>query len=112
MTSKHSRLFNSWYKAAQALGIEIRGPLAVTTEEGDDLECEMLVPYFGSLQGTVVFTEFQDDGLMEKLQRNGYCCSTFGPVPDGYIAPRSQVAEVLADWGWCGPEERKPTWLP
>lgn len=35
--------------------------------------------------------------------------SNVGTDPDLY--DRNEIMEMLKDWGWTGPEDRKPDWL-
>ncbi|MEO5773029.1 MAG: hypothetical protein ABIQ32_02785 [Sphingomicrobium sp.] len=102
-------ILESWSAAAAALGVELRGPFKVAFGQ-NVIEAPMLVPHFGAPKGTVVFTEHQPLENYAALRANGYTASTFSPSAGPDDATEASLIEVLNDWGWCGPDELRPSW--
>ena len=104
------RHVDSWARAAKDLGVDISGPMRITIGKVE-LNPDMLVRYFGATNGTFVFEKWPGISVLEELKRNGYTCSSFlGPKENNH-ASRDDLIDILSDWGWCGPENQKPSWL-
>jgi hypothetical protein len=101
----------AWQRAADALGVEIEGPLQVKIDDGFVIDAGLLVKQFGAPVGTLVTpTTEQWWGRFEQLRALGLTASSFGPYDDGEEANVEDVMDVLSDWGWCG-EGPAPSWL-
>ena len=100
---------DSWAQAAQELGVTLISP-PVTIPSGLEMY-PMLVPYFGTEKGTFVFSEMQPKSVVDELRDNGYTCSIFSQCPEGYRVSVENLVEILSDWGWSGPENRRPSWV-
>jgi len=101
-----------WKRVAADLGIDIVAPFEMTLPSGARLEAAALVRNFGPKLGMVVDAKFAIIRPHAKeLRELGYgFSSNIGHSPDLYR--RDDMIEVLADWGWSGPTDQKPHWLP
>jgi hypothetical protein len=101
---------DSWARSARDLGVDISGPMRITIGKFE-LYPDMLILHFGAPNGTFVFEKWPGNSVLEELKANGYTCSSFLGPSENYHASRDDLIEVLSDWGWCGPEDGKPSWL-
>lgn len=103
-----SALIGAWESAARDLGIEIVAPCVVTLASGARLEAVLLVPDFGASRGMLISTTeeaFRPLGDEIVAERYGY--SVF-LMELSY--QRDDFIDILNDWGWTGPEARRPAW--
>jgi hypothetical protein len=103
-----SILIQAWQEAAQDLGIEIVVPFVLTLKSGEQVRAEVLVKDFGP---TLVITDEAEETfnrLGDKLGVEGYGYSAF--CSDELVYDRQHFIDVLNDWGWAGPEDRRPKW--
>jgi hypothetical protein len=100
-----------WRRAAQDLGIEIEAPFRLTLPNGEVLCVAALVKHFGSPRGMVVNADYSViSPYTEALKEDGfgYCGNLSVPLAS---YDRDSLIEVLADWGWSGPLDKRPPWL-
>ncbi len=100
----------SWSAAAEKLGVELRGPLAITLPDGRVMEARMLVPQFGADKGTLVFSDIDSLADFGALIELGYAYSVFDAAK-GYVISEDDLIDILSDWCWCGDDRTKPDWL-
>jgi len=105
---RSSILIQAWQEAAQDLGIEIVLPFVLTLTNGETVHADILVKDFGP---TLVFTDKAVEilnRLGDQLGVAGYGYSAF--CGDELVYDRDLFIDTLNDWGWTGPEDRRPTW--
>ena len=94
---------DAWRSAADALGVEIEGPVAVSISPSLTLLAPMLVKGFGAPKGTLVFPSSDDYRIARfELEALGFTASAFGPYRDGEVEAVSDLIELLTEWSWCG----------
>src|SRR5262249_16232963 len=100
-----------WKRVATDLGIDVVTPFEIALPNGQRLAASALVKDFGRKHGTVIAGSSTLRPYYDVLRELGYGFSSkVGHSPDQYR--RNEMIEVLADWGWSGPTEAKPSWLP
>jgi len=108
------RYIDSYRDAAKVLGIIVDGPVSVALPTGQTVTAELHFPQFGFAKGTLVFdfpaSESHASFRDAMRQADGYSASYFG-LDDGNICQPSDLAEMLSDWQWNGPEDTKPSWV-
>ena len=97
----------SWMLAAEQLGVELYGPLSVRLPSGEAVGARIHVPKFGATNGMLIFDDALSSRDFNSLLELGYGFPVF---EDGAIT-KEGLAELLQDWGWCGPETEAPGWL-
>lgn len=104
---------DAWFEAALDLRIRIQEPNPL---EGvrDDCARVVYLPDFGSERGTVVFAQdfeavVHDHLDTAPLERAGYFWSIVSAVGHSRYN-REAFIEALLDWGYYGPEGRRPKW--
>lgn len=103
-----STLIQAWQMAVQDLGIEIVVPFALTLKSGVRVQADLLVKDFGP---TLVATEAAEETfrrLGDQIAAEGYGYSMLCGEELSY--DREHFIEILNDWGWTGPENRRPAW--
>lgn len=101
----------AWRRSADALGVEIEGPLQVRIADKFVIDAGMLVKRFGAPIGTLVTPSIEQWwGRFEELRAHGLTASCFGPYEDGEECDLDGMIEVLSDWGWYG-DGPAPPWL-
>ena len=102
-----------WTVIAAALGLNIQSPAKVTLPGGRVVEAPVLLKNFGYENGIVLFEGIPDDILKtgEALVAMGYGYSCIGPYRENEAVDLEVAKEVLADWTWSGPADKRPTWL-
>ena len=101
----------AWRRSADALGVDIEGPVQVSLDDGAVIEADMLVKGFGAPIGTLVTPlSGQLRGKLEALSCCGLTASSFGPYDHGEECSLNDMVELLSDWGWCG-DGPPPPWL-
>lgn len=100
-----------WKRAARDLQIEIETPFRLALPGGANLYASALVKDFGPRRGMVVDADYSIiSPHIPALKEQGFgYCGNLGGAPDTY--DRAGMIEVLADWGWSGPSDKKPIWL-
>ena len=83
-----------WLEASQDLGIRVTAPFTLGSSAGD-VEFEAAVHDFGSSQGMLLMTDWDESKTAAAVAHGfGYSCM------DGGSYVRSDMIEVLRDWGW------------
>jgi hypothetical protein len=99
-------------EAAAKLNVRLVGPTRIQTRSGKAVVADACFPGFGSAKGTLVFP--LTEHLLpeaEELMAEGYAVSLVD-VPERHMPySAKELSKMLRDWGWCGSEEEKPTWL-
>lgn len=100
-----------WRHVSADLGIDIVSPFDLVFPDGTQLEVSALVKNFGPKHGMLIATSYDSlKPYAQKIIQLGYGYSTnVGGSPAEY--DRSEIVEVLKDWGWSGPANEKPNWL-
>lgn len=98
-----------WELVAEDLGIHIETPYAIRLSDGSSLVVDALVKDFGPPLGMLVAADYAVlKPFKGSLVAEGYGYATnIGEGP----YERASMVEVLKDWEWSGPQERKPDWL-
>ena len=106
-----TRYLECWAPAAEQLAVELRGPLSVDLPNGESVEAQLHVPYFGAEKGMLIFERILSNEAFRSLVELGYGYSVFAEPSAGETSNADDVADVLRDWGWCGPQSKAPDWL-
>jgi hypothetical protein len=112
MVANESKLLLRWRRAAQDLGFEVSGPVYVSLPSGVCIQAPLLVHRFGGKSGMLVLSDFSVvRDLTEELVRFGYGYSIMSePMPEEGYSPEEFI-DILADWGWSGSDQERPSWL-
>lgn len=101
-----------WKTAAADLGIEVVTPFDYVTRSRRRLRFVALVRGFGPRNGMVIPTRWlQIADVQDELWKAGYGFSVMSDPRKGQAYVRENVIDVLADWGWNGAPELRPSWL-
>ena len=116
MPPNESRLRVHWQKAAEDLGLHVRLPFELVLGPGVRIRVPILIRDFGGPKGMLIIPdavhgESVKDEWLEEAVRAGYGFSVMSEPLAGERYDRDGYIEVLADWGWYGPERDKPAWL-
>lgn len=107
-------LEDKWRLAADELSIDVVIPASVDLPSGRHVEARVLVKDFGGPRGILI----DDDilklrGSFKELVEAGYGFSQLlNPSRHGEDWDPALLIEMLADWGWFGPPDERPEWLP
>jgi hypothetical protein len=100
-----------WRRVSDDLALDIATPFEAVLLDGTKLSVSAFVRNFGPPRGMLIAAE-QDQlkGCEKKIIESGFGYSTnLGNAPEQY--DRASMIDVLNDWGWSGPEERRPAWV-
>ena len=103
-----SVLIQAWQMAAQDLGIDIVSPYALKMKSGEEVQADVLVTDFGPI---LVATEASGETfrrLGDQIAAEGYGWSLL--CGEELTYDREHFIEILNDWGWAGPGDRRPEW--
>jgi len=103
-----SILIQAWQEAAQDLGIEIVVPFVLTLKSGEEVQADLLVKDFGPTLLATEATEEAFHRLGDQIAAEGYGTAAYFGEELAY--DRGHFIEILKDWGWTGPEDRRPAW--
>lgn len=103
-----------WREAGDKLRFKVTAPFRLESD-GQSAWCIAFLPDFGSPKGVVVAPmmppAFDIDPLIEKLaKKHGYFCSFMSAV--GWEYDEAAIKDALVDWGFFGPKDQCPVWLP
>ena len=108
MTPGDRKMCEAWQEAAHELGFEFTTPFTVIVD-GQPFTYLGLVHNFGGAKGTLVGTMSWGTGLEDHPTPEGFYLSLLNP--SSYITfERENFIDTLDDWGWFGPEDKKPSW--
>jgi len=101
----------AWQDAAKDLGIRVIHPVSFQTNHGVQVESAgVLLPDFGSQNGTLLTCRFDTDEVMELADDTEYYRS--GLNPHSYEPyDRKRYIETLNDWGWFASPQDAPEWF-
>jgi hypothetical protein len=97
------KVVNAWKEASEKLYIEIEAPFIYK-----DNIFPLMIKYFGTENGTLIqdMNECKD---LKSIDIIGYYFSALNPICyEKYN--NEQFIDTLEDWGWFGPEEKRPSW--
>ena len=98
-----------WMEAGRDLQIEVIAPFEVLFSDGSRVRVDALVKDFGAPNGMLIHQSYEVlKPFIGRILENGYGYSS--NIGDGSYE-KAAFTEVLKDWGWFGPESRKPAWL-
>ncbi len=109
MTENDAEIVFKLAALAGELGIRSTFPYVIVDPDGVSYRYLGLVHEFGAATGTLIGSA--DTCPEGSLRERDFALSLFSPTSPG-LGSRAEAIEMLAEWGWCGPAERRPTWLP
>jgi hypothetical protein len=106
-------------RAAEDLGLEIVMPFQIKLE-GTTISAPLLLRNFGDENGVVLMVTSDPSSILDSdlklLQKYKYYWSISDEqsIKDDPIASydRDSFVGMLRDWGWTGPSNNRPSWLP
>lgn len=101
-----------WKRVSQDLGIEVETPTEILLTDKTKVRAAALVRSFGAKMGMVVDADWSVIApFAKRLLECGYGYSAnIGASSEKYKC--GDMIEILADWGWSGPADERPLWLP
>ena len=96
---------------AEDLGIDVVTPFDAILSDGKRLPVAALVKDFGSPKGMLIALDYNIlKPHRDKIIESGFGYSTLiGNSPAKY--DRGTMIDILKDWGWSGPEDKRPIWV-
>lgn len=106
---------NAWLQAGHELAIEVIAPFTFVAD-GRAHTCLAWIAKFGQERGLVLAAAIPPDFTIDQDLRNdatreGYQWSAVN-VRAYSTFERVKFIEALADWGFRGPADERPRWLP
>lgn len=99
-----------WQMIAGDLGLELIVPFDFEAPDGSIVDAVALLKNFGGKKGTVIFDNGQTALIYgSHLAELGYGYSAMSWSDPQYRS--DAVKEMLAEWTWTGPANRRPSWL-
>lgn len=97
-----------WKTASKDLNIEVVAPFDLKIEN-NQYRFIALIQHFGSPHGTLVLPLETDRDIVKRSQQCGYFVSR---IKTDLYHPyrRDKFIDTLNDWGYCGPESKRPKW--
>jgi hypothetical protein len=116
LEAQRKRVIEAWRAAASALSIRIEAPYLLKTPDGREIMCTAHLPEFGGPRGMVlglvnVPAHKNDSGIRAAAEALGLYYSFINPEIYGHY-DKAIFIEALADWGFFGDEDQRPSWLP
>jgi hypothetical protein len=102
---------NAWREASIELGFEFVTPYTFVDQAGAKHTCSGLIVHFGGPKGTLVVSQYDEDPDADVAGAElGYYTSALSPF---YYEKydRDVFVETLVDWGWYGPDDKRPDWI-
>ena len=96
------------------LGLDVITPFEVALPDGSLIQAPALLRKFGAKKGMLLFEEYSADlrAVTSVLVNTGYGFSVLGRPRESEQIDLEVIKEILADWGWSGPPDQEPSWLP
>jgi hypothetical protein len=115
MNSDEESVIKAWQSAGRELGLDVVAPFTFVAD-GRKHQCLAWVGRFGRERGLVLAATAPPDFAIDlELQRDavqeGYQWSAIN-VRVYAAFERNKFIEALADWGFTGPSDERPPWLP
>ncbi len=113
LSPRRRKVVQAWQAAQTDLGIEIT-PCYTYKNAGGKRQCALLwIKHVGSPKGTLVNLTTDPPKTVKKIfmQENNYFISALNPAAYGKYH-RELFIDTLIDWGWFGPSEQTPDWMP
>lgn len=104
----YTNVIKSWRQAATDLKLNIHAPFLLSTADGRQIECLMMLENFGSKKGTVIISTDNMDDFNEP-EKVGYYCSALNPLSYSNY-DRDIFVDTLIDWGFYGLAPQVPSW--
>ena len=114
MSTSEPRLAAKWRRVAHDLGLDVVTPFELALASGARARVPVLIHGFGGPRGMLIVDEYREslaNGWAEEVVQAGYGFSVMSDPGSAEEYDRAVTIEVLADWGWYGPESEKPGWL-
>lgn len=101
-----------WNRIALELGLSVAEDYEVILDSGSRIEAPVLVRNFGGKAGMLLVCEYaQVKPYLAEIANAGYGFAVMTGEPDDSEAVnRSELIDVLRDWGWTGAPDRAPDW--
>lgn len=115
MNADEKDAIKAWQRAAHELGIEVIAPFSFV-RDGRKHDCVAWVRKFGRERGLVLAATSSpgfeiDEDLRKDATLEGYQWSAIN-VRAYATYHRDKFIEALTDWGFRGPADERPPWLP
>ena len=95
--------------AGRDLGVEVVAPY-VLMADGRRHKFSAFVPYFGNSKGIVIAAMPSSHALSEAARKVGLGISFVNQEMYGTYG-RDHFIDMLTEWGFYGPDEKRPSWL-
>jgi len=100
-----------WTEAAEDLGLQVHFDIVVRELEGEPVATVHLAQ-FGAENGMLIFDHSEVVSRHgSRLIELGYGYSVMDAPRANESYERDDFVEMLADWGWTGRPQARPTWL-
>jgi hypothetical protein len=109
MTESDAQIVSTLATRAAELGVRFTSPYVLVDDDGTSYGYLGLVHEFGAPTGTLIGS--RDTCPSGSVREREFALSLLDPSSPG-LDSRMEAIEMFADWGWCGPAEGRPTWLP
>ena len=107
------RRYIEWLlKNSEVLGIQIDSPYVASLPGSPVVSAQARVRMFGGANGMLLFRDVDEMcGKSEQLVEAGYGYSVLGQDHPNDVYDLASTKDMLADWGWQGPQADAPAWL-
>jgi hypothetical protein len=109
MTESDVQIVSALAALAADLGVRFTSPYVLVDEDGTSRGYLGLIHEFGAQTGTLIGS--RDTCPTSSERERDFALSLLDPTSPG-LENRTDAIEMFMDWGWCGPAERRPAWLP
>lgn len=105
---------HAWRIASSHLGIKIVSPYTIELDR-KSADCIAFLPDFGSSQGMVIGItlkpDFRTDPVLIECAKGRELFYSFINAETYAKYEDTRFKDTLADWGFFGPIEKRPTWI-
>jgi hypothetical protein len=109
------KAIKSWIRGGRELGFRVTAPYVLRVND-KSVTCVGFVPDFGGPNGMVIGgmapPQFQTDSQLVECAKTANMYWSFVNLQDYDQYQPDVLKEALADWGFWGPKELRPPWLP